>query len=430
MESIKRIKGTDDILPPEIYLWQFMETKIREIMQRYNYQEMRIPIFEHTELFARSIGEATDIVSKEMYTFNDLGGRSLTLRPEGTAGVVRAYIEHSLGAKEPVVKCYYICPIFRQEKPQKGRRRQFNQFGIEVLGTDSAYADVEGILLNLGILKGLGIDDCQLRINSIGDPDCRVRYRVALKEYLKPRLDELCEDCRIRFEKNPLRILDCKRESCQAELKEAPVVLDHLGEESKEHFEQVRSGLDKLNTDYSIDKRLVRGLDYYTRTVFEIISQSLGAQDSLSGGGRYDLLVEQLGGKPTPAFGFAAGMERLILVMQESERLEMPVRSIDCFIAAPKGENLDEALILAEKVRDRNLSAEIDLLSRSLKAELKTANKLNANFVVILGDNELKRGVGSVRDMKSSEQWEEPLDKLPTRLAELVSTRRGKREGF
>ncbi|MBD3233799.1 MAG: histidine--tRNA ligase, partial [candidate division Zixibacteria bacterium] len=287
------------------------------------------------------------------------------------------------------------------------------------------YADVEGILLNLRILESLGIDGCQLKINSIGDPDCRARYREALKEYLKPKLDKLCEDCRGRFQKNPMRILDCKKGSCQAELEDAPMILDHLGEESKKHFEQVCSSLDKLNVSYIIDKRLVRGLDYYTRTVFEIISKSLGAQDSLSGGGRYDLLVEQLGGKPTPAFGFAAGMERLILVMQESENLDLPIGGIDCYIATPKGENLDEALILAEKVRSRNLSVEIDLLCRSLKAELKTANKLNANFVVILGDNELKRGVGSVRNMQSSEQWEEPLDKLPTRLAELVSTRRG-----
>ncbi|PJA29764.1 MAG: histidine--tRNA ligase [candidate division Zixibacteria bacterium CG_4_9_14_3_um_filter_46_8] len=421
MEPIRRIKGTDDILPPESLLWQKLTSIIRKVMSLYNYQEIIMPVFEYSELFARGIGTSTDIVSKEMYTLVDKGGRNVTLRPEGTASVVRAYIEHSLGSKSPVVKLYYIGPMFRQERPQKGRRRQFNQFGIEILGAPSPLADVEGISLNLRILSEIGIHNSKLMINSIGDSNCRGKYRSDLTGYLEKRFDRLCGDCQERYRVNALRVFDCKNESCQIELRDAPLMLDYLCEGCREHFDLVKKGLEKHQIDYSINSRLVRGLDYYTRTVFEIVSSEIGSQDSLSGGGRYDLLVEELGGKSTPAFGFAAGMERMLLAWEQNSVISSSLIKLDCFLAAPKGIHLTQAAIIAEKIRDEGISVEVDLLGRSLKSELKEANRLNARLVIILGEDEASRGVCLVRDMVSSVQWEEPSPRLVNSVVEYIS---------
>ncbi len=413
MEPIKRIKGTDDILPPESATWQYVADTIRRVMSLYNYREIITPIFEYTELFARSIGASTDIVSKEMYTFLDMGERSLTLRPEGTASVVRAYVEHSLSVKFPIAKLYYIGPMFRQEKPQKGRKRQFNQFGIEILGTDSPYADVEGIILNLRVLKELGITDTHLMINSIGDPNCRQGYRRALKEYLQPRLEKLCSDCQLRYHNNPLRVFDCKKQSCQAQLEDAPVMSDYLCDDCRKHFDKVLHILDKLDIEFSINERLVRGLDYYTKTVYEITSTALGSQNSLSGGGRYDILVEELGGKPTPAFGFAAGIERIIMAMEQSEGYETPKPQLDYFIALTNDEILTTAMEFAERLRDKGNSVNIDFRGKSLKSQMKQADKLGAKRVVIIGDDEFSKGVYLLRDMETGEQTEIPLSIIP-----------------
>ncbi|MBD3168087.1 MAG: histidine--tRNA ligase [candidate division Zixibacteria bacterium] len=413
MKALQRIKGTDDILPPESRLWRYLYDVVHQTMSQYGYNEIIVPMFEYTELFARGIGEATDIVSKEMYTFKDMGGRSITLRPEGTASVVRAFTENSLGSKSPLSKLYYIGPMFRQEKPQKGRKRQFYQFGLEVLGTDSPFADVEGIVLNVRILQKLGINDTQLMINSIGDPESRSVYKESLKEYIKSRLDNICDDCRKRYENNPLRVLDCKRQECRKEMQNAPSILEHLNKDSKKHFESVKAGLDAIGIEYKINERLVRGLDYYTRTVYEIVSSSLGAQDSISGGGRYDLLVEELGGKPTPAFGFAAGIERIILAMDGNKRDEIMDSGIDCFIAVLDTKILTKAFELAENFRKAGLSVEIELLGRSLKAQMREANRSGAKTVVMLGEDEINRNVYGLKNMATGDQKEYPLESIP-----------------
>jgi histidyl-tRNA synthetase len=413
METIRRIKGTEDILPDESYRWNFLFDTVREVMRLYNYKEVITPIFENTDLFARGIGGDTDIVSKEMYTFNDKGGRSLTLRPEGTASVVRAYIEHSLAGKSPVSRLFYTGPMFRQEKPQKGRKRQFNQFGIEIIGTDSPFADVEGILLNLEILRRLKVGECELMINSIGDPRCRKEYYRDLRSYLRARIDGFCRDCQSRIDKNPLRVFDCKNPDCQERLDGAPVVLDYLDEYNRNHFNEIRSALDALQIGYKVNSRLVRGLDYYTKTVYEIVSPSVGAQDALSGGGRYDLLVEELGGKPTPAFGFAAGIERILLAMDKNAEIEISEKRLDCFIAVPDTFVLTNAVAFAEKLRKAGLSAEIDLLGRSLKAQMREANRLNAKRVIIFGGDEFARGIYSIKDMTTGVQQELSLDTIP-----------------
>ncbi|MCP4633965.1 MAG: histidine--tRNA ligase [candidate division Zixibacteria bacterium] len=413
MKQIIRVKGTEDILPQDSFLWQFLSEEVRDVMHKYNYREIIVPVFEHTELFARGIGSSTDIVSKEMYTMTDMGGRQITLRPEGTASVVRSYIENSLGSQSPVNKLYYFGPMFRQEKPQKGRNRQFHQFGIEIIGTDSPMADVEGIALNMSILSRLGLNDCKLMINSIGDEECRPRFRKELKSYLNSRLENLCTDCQTRYENNPMRVFDCKKRTCQSQLTGAPVMLDFLNEESKKHFNSVQEGLRSLDIEYSLNKRLVRGLDYYTKTVYEITSDSIGAQDSLSGGGRYDLLVEELGGKPTPAFGFAAGIERIVIAMKKVDNFEAPVTKPDCFIAVQNSKLLTNALVLAEKFRRECISVDIDFAGRSLKAQMREANRLGVKAVVIIGENEVEKGIYTYKDMKSGEQKEYSLDEIP-----------------
>ncbi|KPJ49066.1 MAG: histidyl-tRNA synthetase, partial [candidate division Zixibacteria bacterium DG_27] len=378
MKKYQALHGTKDILPPESSLWQYIEDEVREVMRIYNYREIRFPIFEHTELFQRGIGESTDIVTKEMYTFKDMGGRSLTLRPEGTASVVRAYIQHSLAKKSLVNKLYYLGPMFRQERPQKGRMREFHQFAAELLGTLDPAADAEMIDLNLEIYRKLGLKNLKLYLNSVGCPKCRPVHRQKLLDFAKEKLPELCPDCNLRYIRNPLRMFDCKVESCQIILKDAPVMLQCLCDECRQHFEKVKHNLQLLSMEFEIDDQMVRGIDYYTKTAFEIKTEELGAQDSLSGGGRYDLLTSDLGGEDTPAIGFAAGTDRLIVAI-ESQKISYPFdEKIDIFVA-PVGEEAKEtAMRLLFSLRREGHSCEMDYLDRSLKAQMREANRLGA----------------------------------------------------
>jgi histidyl-tRNA synthetase len=412
LEKYRAPHGTRDILPPESSLWQYVEDKIREVMRIYDYREIRFPVFEQTELFQRGIGESTDIVTKEMYTFKDMGGRSLTLRPEGTAPVVRAFIQHSLGKRSPMHKLYYIGPMFRQERPQKGRMRQFHQFGAELLGTLDPAADAEMIDLNLEVYRRLGLEKLKLYINSVGCPKCRPDHRQKLLDFATDKLPELCSDCNLRYTRNPSRMFDCKVEKCQQILKDAPVMLDSLCDECRGHFEKVKHNLHSLGIDFEIDSRMVRGLDYYTKTAFEMKTEELGAQDSLSGGGRYDLLVSDFGGEGTPAIGFAAGMERLVLTMESMKIVYPSDANIDIFIA-PMGEVAKKkGMKLLFDLRKEGRSCDMDYLDRSLKAQMREANRLGAKKVIIVGDRELQEGVYEVKDMQTGEQVRMPQVKL------------------
>lgn len=408
LKKYQALHGTRDILPPETLLWQYIEDKVREVMRIYNYQEIRFPAFEHTELFQRGIGESTDIVSKEMYTFEDMGGRSLTLRPEGTAPVVRAYIQHSLGKKSPVSKLYYFGPMFRQERPQKGRMRQFHQFGAELLGTLDPAADVEMIDLNLEVYRRLGLKSLKLYLNSVGCPNCRPIHRQKLLDFAKDKLPALCPDCNLRYTRNPLRMFDCKVESCQIILRDAPVMLDFLCQECREHFETVKRYLGmNLKINFEIDYRMVRGLDYYTKTAFEIKTEKLGAQDTLSGGGRYDLLVSDLGGEETPAIGFAAGMDRTVLAMQKQNIPYESRNGVDVYIAPQGDEAIEYGMELLHDLRTRANSpirAEMDYLGRSFKAQLREADRVGAKKVILLGADETKSRRITLKDFGTGEQ--------------------------
>jgi histidyl-tRNA synthetase len=408
----KAIYGTHDLLPEDSFKWQHLEEKIRKIFSLYNYTEIRTPIFEETDLFARSIGQDTDIVQKEMYTFLDQGKRSLTLRPEGTAGVVRAYLEHSLGEKLPLVKLFYFGPMFRQERPQKGRLRQFYQFGVEAIGSLDPSLDAEVIELSVKICQDLGITDFKLHLNSIGCPDCRPIHREEFLKYMKDKISELCEDCKTRYLRNPLRMFDCKKEDCIERLKDAPVMIDFLCDECKNHYNWVKQYLDELKIDYFEDKTLVRGLDYYTKTAFELKSKLLGTQDTLCGGGRYDLLVEELGGKNTPAIGFAAGIERFMLLLQTQKKLDMKEKNLDLFVATLGDEAKTFAMKLIKDLRAKNLICETDYLNRSLKAQMREADRQKAKKVLIIGEDEIKKGRAILKDMESGEQKEMELEKV------------------
>lgn len=405
----KAIYGTHDILPEESSRWQYLERQLRKIFAVYNYQEIRVPTFEETDLFARSIGLDTDIVRKEMYTFLDQGQRSITLRPEGTAGVVRAFLEHGMGEKSPLVKLYYLGSMFRQERPQKGRLREFHQFGIEAIGSADPSLDAEQIQMGVRVCQELKIIDFKMHINSIGCPVCRPVHREKLLGYMKDRIDALCDDCKTRYLRNPLRMFDCKNQQCIDQLKEAPVMVDFLCEECRIHHDLVKKYLLELKVDYFEDKRLVRGLDYYTKTAFEIKATSLGSQDTLLGGGRYDLLVEELGGKSTPAVGFAAGMERFVLVMEKQKKLDFEEKKLNLFIAVLG----DEARVFAAKLvcdlRQKGISCDTDYLQRSLKAQMREANRQNAKKVLIVGEEEIKKGKAVIKDMQSGEQEEVAL---------------------
>ena len=400
---IKAQRGTKDVFRDEIPTWQWIEQNAKSVFQNANFNEIKTPIFEATELFARGVGDSTDIVNKEMYTFS-VGGQnkdetSITLRPENTAGVVRAFIEHNLSRQSPPQKFWYFGPMFRYERPQAGRQRQFHQLGVEMFGIETPAADAEVILAAVEFLKSVGLNNLQVEINSLGCKNCKNDYRNAIREVLAPHLDSLCDDCKMRYEKNPLRILDCKNEQCKQifELDEVKKVIlgDYICDECKEHFDTLTNYLDELGIKYKRNKMLVRGLDYYNRTVFEIKSDSLGSQSAVAGGGRYDGLVEMLGGTPTPAVGFAMGVERLYALVEKIEP-----KKLDYFIVSS---NTNEALKLARKLRQNNKSADFDFSSRKFAKQLEKASKV-AKYALILGEDEIQNGYYSVKNLESGEQ--------------------------
>ena len=405
-------RGTKDILPAEAHDWRYVENIIRGICTVYNYQEIRTPIFEHTELFLRGIGEATDVVDKEMYTFLDRGKRSITLRPENTASAVRAYVEHKLYAEPAPVKLFYMGPMFRYDRPQAGRQRQFHQFGVEALGVQGPKIDAEIILLAVHILQKLGLQDLQLKINSVGCPNCRPVYRKKLQEYFQPHLAELCEDCQSRFERNPMRILDCKVPACKAVAAGAPHLADSLCDECKAHFEGLQKLLTAEGIKYTLDPNLVRGLDYYTKTAFEIQYAALGAQSAVCGGGRYDGLVAEIGGPPTPGIGFAMGLERLLLALQGQKLLPPAANQIDVYAVTCNQERFAETFTAVQSLHRAGFKAEYDYAGRSLKAQMKQANRLQARYVLIFGDDEGLRGHVTLKNMQSSEQKEIALTEI------------------
>ena len=404
-------KGTKDILPSESYKWQWLEKRIRDTAAQYGFKEIRTPMFEHTELFARGIGDTTDVVQKEMYTF-EIAERSLTLKPEGTAGVVRSYIENKMYADPQPGKYYYIIPCFRYEKMQKGRQRQFHQFGIEIFGTENMMADAEVIELAWNFLTGLGITGLKLHINSIGCPKCRGEYRKALQNFLRPHYDELSETSKGRFEKNPMRILDSKDPDDKKFSEGAPRMIDYLCDECRNAFEDLKTDLDALGIPYEVDPNIVRGLDYYTKTAFEFISDDLGAQSTVCGGGRYDHLVEEVGGPYTPGVGFGMGLERLLLIL-EAKGIEIPKPSdCDVFIATLGDRARLEGLKLADSLRAKGSRVLTDVMGRGLKAQLKYADRSGAGYTVVIGDDELDKGVVTLRDMINSTQKEIRIDEI------------------
>jgi len=397
-------RGTRDILPSEIGVWHAIEKSARRTFELFDYKEIRTPIFEQTDLFSRSIGSSTDIVSKEMYTFLDRKGRSLTLRPEETAPVVRAAIEHGLIVKENVVKLYYLGPMFRYERPQAGRQRQFHQAGVEAFGSADPMLDVEVISLAGQLFDRLGLKELEIDVNSVGCAACRPGYIEKLKDYFKQNLNNMCDDCRKRFEANPLRILDCKEAVCQKYIEKAPSTGDSLCPECRDHFERVIKGLELSGIKYRVNHRLVRGLDYYTRTTFEVISRQLGAQNAVCGGGRYDTLVEELGGGPTPAIGFAIGLERLVEIVKNV--LPSGEKGIELFVAALGDEAKKIAFQIVSKARKAGVSADLDYAGRGLKAQMKAADRAGAGNALIIGDNEIKNGRYLLKDMKTAAQKE------------------------
>lgn len=408
--AYESVRGMRDILPQDVGYWTLLEDKVREVARRFNYREIRVPLVEQTELFSRGIGETTDVVNKEMYTFPDKKGRSLTLRPEATASVIRAYVEHGLFTTEPFQKLFYIGPMFRYEKPQKGRSRQFHQYGVEAIGSLDPALDVEVINLAWELMASLGLEGLSLRLNSIGCAADRKQYRQILRDYFAERIESMCEDCQRRYEENPLRILDCKNDLCQPHIKGAPGSADHLCEACAEHFASVRAHLDRLGLSYTIDSRLVRGLDYYTRTVFELVSVDLGAKDELLGGGRYDGLVEMLGGPSTPGVGFAGGMERLILVLKERMGSLDDRQRLDLFLATLGEEGRTLALDLARDLRRQGLSVDLDYRGKSLRKQVTQANQLGARYLLVLGDDETASKKGKLKEMDSGGETEVTLE--------------------
>lgn len=406
----KAIKGTKDVLPKDVHKNQYIEATALDIASKFGYKEIRTPVFEHTELFQRGVGDTTDVVQKEMYTFDDKGGRSITLRPEGTAGAVRSFLENGLCNEALPQKVCYLISCYRYEKPQAGRLREFHQFGVECFGTASPLADAEIIALAKSIFDTLSVRDLSLEINSIGCPKCRAEYHKALKEYFASRKDELCDTCKGRLDRNPMRILDCKSPICHEIAQGAPVVIDYLCDECKEHFEKVQKYLDAQNIEYKINPQIVRGLDYYTKTVFEFVSNSIGAQGTVCGGGRYDGLVEELGGQHTASLGFAMGLERLMLLM-EAQGCEFPqAEKPDLFIVALGEKATLKAVEIAKDMREEGFSALLDLNQRSVRAQMKYADKLGAKFNVVIGDNEVENKIAKLKNMQTGEETEINLD--------------------
>lgn len=405
----QRIKGTFDILPEESAKWVHLEDIVRDVMRRFNYQEIRPPIFEMTELFARGIGEGTDIVSKEMFSFTDMGGRNLTLRPEATASVVRAFIEESLGKKSPLNKLYYIGPMFRQEKPQKGRQRQFHQFGAEAIGSPDPKIDAEIIAISVQILKECGVTQFEVALNSVATPEIRARHRVELLKFVQPIAEKFPAVDREKIERNPLRLFDSKEELTRTLLTDAPLLQQFYDDAVRRDFDVVMSTLVKLSIPFKVDPRLVRGLDYYTRTAFEVRSNLLGAQDALSGGGRYDLLIEELGGSATPAVGFAAGMERTLLAMAAGKEGFAP-KPLDVFVVATNSDERAEAAIFAARLREAGISVDLDYLDRSQKSQMKEASRQNARFAIFVFSDDLAEKHYTIKNMTSTEQQKLPYE--------------------
>lgn len=410
-------KGTKDILPSQVHKWHFVEGKFEDLCRRYGFKEIRTPVFEHTELFTRGIGDTTDVVQKEMYTFFDHGNRSITLKPEGTSPTVRAFIEHKQYAEVQPSKYYYILPCFRYEKPQSGRLREFHQFGIEVFGTPNMMADAEVICLAHDFLIGLGITEIELRINSVGCPECRRKHREALRAFLEPKYDQLCDTCKTRFDKNPMRILDCKSPVCKELVAGAPMMLDYLCDDCKQSFEELQANLTALEIPFVVDPGIVRGLDYYTKTAFEFVTTKIGAQGTVCGGGRYDHLIEEIGGPPIPGVGFGLGIERLIMLMEANEIPFPEENRVDVFIAVMGDAAKAYGLKLCRKLRSQGLVAEMDTLARNIKGQFKYADRLNAKYTVVIGENELAEGAVTLKNMEKSEQKQVKFEDLYEELS-------------
>ena len=407
--NIKRPNGTEDVLPKDVHRWHTVEKSARETAESFGFSEIRIPTFENTELFQRSVGETTDVVQKEMYTVMAKETK-FTLRPEGTAGTIRAMLQNGLLNEALPQRVYYILSCFRHERPQAGRLREFHQFGLEMAGSSAPSADAEVISLAKNILDRLGLKNIELYINSIGCPTCRAKYHKALRSYFEDRKEKLCDTCLERLEKNPMRILDCKSPICQEVAKDAPVILDYLCEECSEHFDKLKKYLTNLKIDYKVNPKIVRGLDYYTKTVFEFVTTEIGAQGTVCGGGRYDGLIEQLGGQPTSALGFAMGIERLLLVMDKQKCDFLTAKKCDIYFAT-MGENaLEKAMNITHELREFGYRAEFDLMGRGIKAQMKYANKIGSVFTAVIGDNELESGKVKIKDMEKGSEIEIALD--------------------
>lgn len=401
----KAPRGTKDIIPAEAYKWNYLEEKFRDLCRLYGYEEIRTPIFEHTELFKRGVGDTTDIVQKEMYTFKDRGYRDLTLKPEGTAGVIRAFIENKMYAETQPTKLFYITPCFRYERPQSGRQRQFHQFGVEAIGSDTPSLDAEVISLAMQFLGEAGLKDLTVSINSVGCPVCREEYNRLLKDYLATKADVLCDLCNDRRDKNPMRVIDCKNETCQANIVDIPLMADHLCDNCKDHFDQLKSYLDEMDIKYVVDKKIVRGLDYYKRTAFEIISNDLGAQSTVCGGGRYDGLVEQIGGPSGySGIGFGLGAERLLLTLEANGVEIGNPNHTDIFVVTIGDKAKLKSFSILKDLRENHISADKDHLDRSLKAQFKYSNKINAKYTIVIGDDELDKDKATLKNMETGDQ--------------------------
>ena len=414
--QIKGIRGFKDILPGEVEKWQEVEGETRRVFGLFGFSEFRIPVIERTDLFVRSIGEATDIVGKEMYSFEDRDGESVTLRPEATASIMRAYLEHGLNVREPVGKYYFIGPMFRHERPQKGRYRQFHQIDAEILGVEDAWADAEILTMLMFYLSGLGLKNLNLQINSLGCPECRAPYKEEIQKFLQKQKEGLCEDCQRRLDTNPLRVFDCKQEGCQKALEKAPSILDYLCPDCRSHFAKVRMLLDDLPLPYGVNPRMVRGLDYYTRTAFEVVAGELGAQNAVSGGGRYDGLAEDIGGPRVPSIGFAIGIERLVLLLPEKE----PRRQTQVFLAALGEEPRRKAFSLAQEMRRADIRVDLDYEGKSLKSQMRKADKMRSPYVLILGEEEVKNHRAILRNMATKDQEEIPLAGVVPRIRPIM----------
>lgn len=422
MADINRaIKGTADVLPNESYRWQYIEKVMLSTARLFGYREIRVPVFEHTEVFSRNVGDTTDVVQKEMYTFDDKGGRSITLRPELTAGVARSSIEHGLIYDALPEKVCYIGGCYRYEKPQAGRLREFHQFGMECIGASSPAADYEIIAAANQVLKTIGIEKISLEINSIGCPECRKEYQKALKSYFTANIDDLCDTCKDRLNRNPMRILDCKSPVCSKLAKNAPKVIDFLCDDCKEHFDRVKSHLDSAGIKYTVNPQIVRGLDYYTRTVFEFVSGDIGAQSTVCGGGRYDGLIGQMGGKDTPALGFGMGIERLLLLLENQKTEIPPEPKCDLYIATMGNAAELKATEISSSLRFDGFEVQTDICSRGLKAQMKFADKIGAKFSMVLGDNELQNNKAVIKNMATGDTSEAALDNISDKLSSLIN---------